>query len=58
MSSKAGEHPVGHVDTELEKLDYSKLYGGLRQKGRKSVVDAKTTAWYSPAEPRDTCPLI
>ena len=33
---------VRFIDTELEKLDYSKLYGGLRQKGRKSVVDAKT----------------
>lgn len=33
---------VRFIDTELEKLDYSKLYGGLRQKGRKSAVDAKT----------------
>ena len=33
---------VRFIDTELEKLDYSKLYGGLRQKGRKSAVNAKT----------------
>lgn len=33
---------VRATDTELEKLDYSKLYSGMRRKGRKYAVDPKT----------------
>ena len=33
---------VRFIDAELNKLDYSKLYSGMRPKGRKKAVDLKT----------------
>lgn len=37
-----GTSEVRFIDTELEKLNYSRLYGAMRRQGRKSAVDAKT----------------